>query len=72
MRNEPNKQPSKPPTGPEILNIVAKLGANFEARMELMDHQTRILWARYTLLMDKGFTADQAVVLCTEDWGNAL
>ena len=71
MNTEPKKQ-SQPPTGPEILSIVGKLGANFEARMELMDHQTRILWARYTLLMDKGFTADQALVLCTEDWGNAL
>lgn len=63
---------SQPPTGPEIIEIVRKLSTNMEARVELLNHQTVVIRARYNLLVDKGFTEGQALLLCTQDWSNAI
>jgi hypothetical protein len=63
---------TSPPTGPEIIEIVRKLSSNMAARAELLNHQTVVIRARYNLLVDKGFTEEQALYLCTQDWGSAL
>ena len=68
----PHKPTPAPPSGPEIIEIVRKLSSNMAARAELLNHQTVVIRARYNLLVDKGFTEEQAVYLCTHDWGSAL
>lgn len=41
-------------------------------KAEILNHQTRILWLRYCLLRDKGFSEQQAIHLCPLDWNHAV
>jgi hypothetical protein len=68
----PPKPPPQMPSGPQVINIVKNLSANFEARAEFFNHQTVVIRTRYALLLDKGFTDVQALELCTRNWENCL
>lgn len=68
----PHPQTSKTPSGPALIEALKSLNALLPAKMELFDHQTTILWSKYCMCRDKGFTEQQAMFLCTQNWDNAL
>lgn len=65
-------QPPQPPNGPALLQALKLLEKSADARMELLNHQSNILRAKFNLCIDKGFDERQALFLCTQDWGHAL
>lgn len=55
-----------------MIAALKDLQKNVEVRLELFEHQSTMLRARYNLCIDKGFTDTQALFLCTQDWGHAI
>lgn len=58
--------------GPHIIEALKALQSNMDARYKLFNHQSHILYTRYRLLLERGFTEHQALYLCDRDWSNAL
>lgn len=68
----PHRSTPIPPSGPALIEALKVLHTMLPAKMELFEHQTSILWSKYCMCRDKGFTEQQAIFLCTQNWDNAL
>lgn len=66
------KPPDNSFNGPKLLGALKEADKNFQARYEFWHHQTRILRARYNLLLEQGFTEAQALHLITQDWNHCV
>lgn len=67
-----NKKPPTPFNGPAMIEGLRNLQKNAEVRMEMFEHQSTMLRARYNMCMDKGFTDAQSLFLCYQDWSHAI
>ena len=69
----PNKPtPTTAMDGPAMIELLKQAEKAMPMKAEILNHQTRILWLRYCLLQDKGFTEQQAIHLCPLDWNHAV
>lgn len=69
----PNKPtPTTAMDGPAMIELLKQAEKAMPMKAEILNHQTRILWLRYCLLRDKGFSEQQAIHLCHLDWNHAV
>ena len=61
-----------PTDGPILISLLKDVEKSMPLKYEILNHQARILWLRYTLLRDKGFSEQQAIHLCPLDWNHAV
>ena len=72
MAATPQQDTTPPFDGPKLLKILKEADKNFPARYEFWNHQARVLKVRHNLLLEHGFSDDQALRLITQDWGRAI
>ena len=58
--------------GPQIIAIAKQLGETFAARVEIIDHQAKVLRTRYNALVERGFNEHQALYLCHQNWNETI
>lgn len=72
MGNPHAPTPKIAKAGAKIIEALKHLQGTMDARYEMLEHQSRVLRIRYNMLVERGFTAEQALYLCDKDWSNAL
>jgi hypothetical protein len=74
MIDKPSPDPKQPRTEAEfnsikLLQLVQALETGWQSRRELLLYQSKVLKAKYEHCVEQGFSEQQALALCIQEWG---